>query len=103
MITIAMAAVIDAGQPRVWRALTDPEERVSWDERVLDEGWRVKVQDSQAEFKIVAARNADDDDVSPRKILLNGSGGPWVLPNAVSWLDFQLYPKTDFSVLPGVT
>jgi len=35
MITIAMAAVIDAGQKRVWRALTDPEERVAWDERVL--------------------------------------------------------------------
>ena len=35
MITISMAAVIEADQKRVWRALTDPEERVAWDERVL--------------------------------------------------------------------
>ena len=35
MITIAMAAVIDAEHDRVWRALTDPSELVAWDERIL--------------------------------------------------------------------
>jgi len=35
VITIAMAAVIDAEHDRVWRALTDPSELVAWDERIL--------------------------------------------------------------------
>jgi hypothetical protein len=35
MITIAMAAVIDASQSRTWRALTSPDERIAWDERII--------------------------------------------------------------------
>jgi hypothetical protein len=35
VITISMAAVIDSGRDRVWRALTDPAEVVAWDERML--------------------------------------------------------------------
>lgn len=30
-----MTTVVDAARERVWRALTDPEERVSWDGRLL--------------------------------------------------------------------
>jgi uncharacterized protein YndB with AHSA1/START domain len=35
VITIAMAAVIDAEQHRVWRALTDPAELVAWHEGII--------------------------------------------------------------------
>ncbi len=35
MITIAMAAVIDASPSRSWRALTSLDERLEWDDRVL--------------------------------------------------------------------
>jgi len=35
VITIAMSTVIAAEPERVWRALTDPDEVVAWDERIL--------------------------------------------------------------------
>jgi uncharacterized protein YndB with AHSA1/START domain len=35
LITITMATVIDSTTQRVWRALTDPDELVSWDDRML--------------------------------------------------------------------
>ena len=35
MITITMATVIDSSAQRVWRALTDPGELVSWDDQML--------------------------------------------------------------------
>ncbi len=35
MITIAMSTVIGAEPDRVWRALTDPSELSSWDERII--------------------------------------------------------------------
>jgi hypothetical protein len=35
LITIAMSAVIRADTERVWRALTEPMELVSWDERLV--------------------------------------------------------------------
>jgi uncharacterized protein YndB with AHSA1/START domain len=35
LITIAMATVIGADHLRVWRALTDPTELMTWDERIL--------------------------------------------------------------------
>ena len=37
MITVALSATIGASSDRVWQALTDPSERVAWDERVLGE------------------------------------------------------------------
>ncbi len=35
VITITMANVIDAGNRRIWRALTKPEELIGWDEHIL--------------------------------------------------------------------
>ena len=35
MITIAMVAMIEAEHQRVWRALTDPGELVSWHEHII--------------------------------------------------------------------
>lgn len=35
MITIAMSAVINAEPEQVWRALTDPDALMEWDERVI--------------------------------------------------------------------
>ncbi|HIF94780.1 MAG: hypothetical protein ABGX04_11085 [Myxococcales bacterium] len=35
MITVALSATIGAPTERVWQALTDPNERVTWDDRVL--------------------------------------------------------------------
>ncbi|HEY5658410.1 MAG TPA: SRPBCC domain-containing protein [Myxococcota bacterium] len=35
MITVSMAAVIDAPRERVWRALTSPQELIRWDDRVV--------------------------------------------------------------------
>ena len=35
LITVALSATIGAPIDRVWRALTDPSERVVWDERIL--------------------------------------------------------------------
>lgn len=35
MITVALSATIGAPHERVWRALVDPNERPTWDERVL--------------------------------------------------------------------
>ena len=35
MITVALSTTIGAPASRVWRALTDPAERVAWDERIL--------------------------------------------------------------------
>jgi hypothetical protein len=37
LITVALSATIGAPIDRVWRALTDPAERVAWDERILGE------------------------------------------------------------------
>ncbi len=37
MITVALSATVGAAQERIWRALVDPEERSSWDERILGE------------------------------------------------------------------
>ncbi len=37
MITVALSATIGAPIDRVWRALTDPSERIVWDERILGE------------------------------------------------------------------
>lgn len=37
LITVALSATIGAPIDRVWRALTDPSERISWDERILGE------------------------------------------------------------------
>jgi hypothetical protein len=37
LITVALSATIDAPVNRVWHALTDPSERVVWDERILGE------------------------------------------------------------------
>lgn len=37
MITVALSATIGAPIDRVWRALTDPSERLVWDERILGE------------------------------------------------------------------
>ena len=37
LITVALSASIGAPIDRVWRALTDPAERVAWDERILGE------------------------------------------------------------------
>jgi len=35
VITVSMAAVIDAPRARVWRALTSPQELIRWDDRVV--------------------------------------------------------------------
>jgi uncharacterized protein YndB with AHSA1/START domain len=35
VITIAMSAVIEAPRERVWRALSQPRERIRWDTRIL--------------------------------------------------------------------
>ncbi len=35
MITVAMSIVIGAKRERVWRALTSPQERIRWDDRIL--------------------------------------------------------------------
>ena len=35
LITLMMSVVIDADRERVWRALTEPDEVVAWDERTL--------------------------------------------------------------------
>ncbi len=35
MITVALSATIGAPAKRVWRALTDSDERIAWDDRVL--------------------------------------------------------------------
>ncbi len=37
LITVALSATIGAPIDRVWRALTDPSERIVWDERILGE------------------------------------------------------------------
>lgn len=37
MITVALTATIGAPIDRVWQALTDPSERIAWDERILGE------------------------------------------------------------------
>jgi hypothetical protein len=37
LITVAFSATIGAPIDRVWRALTDPSERIVWDERILGE------------------------------------------------------------------
>lgn len=37
MITVALSVTIGAPNDRVWRALTDPSERIVWDERILGE------------------------------------------------------------------
>lgn len=37
LITVALSATIGAPIDRVWRALTDPSERIGWDERILGE------------------------------------------------------------------
>ena len=37
MITVALSTTIGARAEDVWRALTDPQERVAWDERILGE------------------------------------------------------------------
>jgi uncharacterized protein YndB with AHSA1/START domain len=37
LITVALSATIGAPIDRVWRALTDPSERLVWDERILGE------------------------------------------------------------------
>lgn len=35
LITVALAATIDATGERVWRAITDPSQRLLWDDRIL--------------------------------------------------------------------
>jgi len=35
LITVALSATIGAPTERVWKALTDPNERVTWDDRIL--------------------------------------------------------------------
>jgi hypothetical protein len=35
VITVSMAAVIDAPRARVWRALTSPQELIRWDDRLV--------------------------------------------------------------------
>ena len=35
LITVSMSTVIDSTAERVWRALTDPDELVSWDENMV--------------------------------------------------------------------
>ena len=35
VITIAMSKVIHASRERVWRAISEPRERIRWDERIL--------------------------------------------------------------------
>ena len=35
MITVALSATIGAPAKRVWRAITDSDERIAWDDRVL--------------------------------------------------------------------
>jgi uncharacterized protein YndB with AHSA1/START domain len=35
LITIAISTVVGAGRDRVWRALTDPDELLGWDERLI--------------------------------------------------------------------
>jgi len=37
LITVALSTTIGAPIDRVWRALTDPSERIVWDERILGE------------------------------------------------------------------
>jgi hypothetical protein len=37
LITVALTATIGAPIDRVWQALTDPSERIAWDERILGE------------------------------------------------------------------
>jgi hypothetical protein len=37
LITVALSTSIGARAEDVWRALTDPEERLTWDERILGE------------------------------------------------------------------
>jgi hypothetical protein len=35
LITVALSATISAPTERVWQALTDPDERITWDDRIL--------------------------------------------------------------------
>jgi hypothetical protein len=94
LITVALSASIGAPIDRVWCALTDPSERIVWDERILGEvssfGRSTKTTESTktAESKNTrsAARSAN---VTPRKTIwrFRLGGVPLVMQDVTSHVD----------------
>jgi len=62
LITVALSATIGAPANRVWRALTDSDERVAWDDRVLgmvdESGMRRRATHSRKEGRTGRSQSA---------------------------------------------
>jgi hypothetical protein len=88
LITVALSASIGAPIDRVWCALTDPSERIVWDERILGEvsssGRSTKTTESKNTRS--AARSAN---VTPRKTIwrFRLGGVPLVMQDVTSHVD----------------
>ena len=70
--------------------------------RILDRGFRQIVAGSANDREQVA----DDEGISPdQPILLDGAGSKLANPNAANavFLEFEVYPAKDLTLLPGIT
>ena len=93
MITVALSATISVPIDRVWHAVTDPSERIVWDERILGEvslsGERTKTTERTTERTTKNAESmaaTQPADIVPRKTKwrFQLGGVPLVMQDVIS-------------------
>ena len=82
LITVALSTTIGAPIDRVWRALTDPSERIVWDERILGE-----VSLSRGRTKTTKTTQAADIIPKTTKWRFRLGGVPLVMQDVIGEVD----------------